>query len=83
MNFQQSNANLEELIKFYLPQDSTVTGVNLSSRFGSVFADVHFMVANEYLEINELIHAKRIMSIRLVKGDGDGGLPIGGFADRS
>jgi len=83
MNFQESNANLDELIKFYLPQDSTVTSVNLSNRFGSLFADVHFTVTEEYKKANDLTYANRIMQIRLIKSEDDKGLPIGAFADRS
>ena len=83
MNFQESTANLEELIEFFLPKDSDVTNVNLSSRFGSLFADVHFTVTEEYRVANNLEYANRVMQIRLIKGEDDKGLPIGGFADRA
>jgi len=83
MNFQESNANLDELIKFYLPQDSTVTSVNLTERFGSLFAEVHHTVTDAHKEEYNLSYSNRILSIRLIKGEDDKGAPISSFADNN
>ena len=80
MNFQD-NANLDELVKFYLPQDSTVTSVNITERFGSIFAEVHHTVSNSYKEEHSLSYSNRILAIRLIKGEGDKGLAISSFVD--
>ena len=81
MNFQESSANLDELIKFYLPQDSTVTSVTLANRFGSTFAEVHHTVTDAHKEEHNLSYSNRILSIRIIKGENDEGLAISSFAD--
>ena len=81
MNFQESNASLDELIKFYLPQDSTITSVTLSNRFGSTFADVHHTVTDAHKDEYNLSYSNRILSIRLITGGNDKGAPISSFAD--
>ena len=73
--------SFDSLIKQHLPQDSTVTSVDLQQSFGSLCAIVKYTISEEYQQENSLTYRNRIMSIRLIQSDDDQGLPISSYAD--
>ena len=75
--------DFEKLISHNIPTDSTVTSVKLMVARGSTFIRVHHTITDEYREENELVYSKRILEIRIIKGEQDNGLPISSFADHS
>jgi hypothetical protein len=77
----QPYKNLKDLINLHLPQDSTLTSVNLAERFGSTCVDVHYTISAEYQQAHGLTYKHRILSIRLIQAPGDKGFPINSFAD--
>ena len=77
----QQFKDFDQLIKFYLPQDSAITSVRTNERFGSIVVDVHHIVPFGYQKEHDLVSRRRILSIRLIQGEQDKGQPISSFAD--
>lgn len=68
--------NFESLISLNLPKNSTVVSTNLKEQRGSIYVEVHYTVSKEYQIEHELWTDKRILEIRLIKGEADEGLPV-------
>lgn len=77
----QNFKDFDQLIKFHLPQDSAIIRVCTSERFGSIVIDVHHVIPVEYQKEHDLTSRRRILSIRLIQGEQDKGLPISSFVD--
>lgn len=74
--------DFDKLITTNLPEGSAIIRIAMNERFGSHCVDVHHVVSEEYQKANDLWSRRRILSIRLIKGEHDEGLPISSFADR-
>ncbi len=77
----QQYKDFDQLIKLYLPQGSAITRVCTNERFGSIVVDIHHIIPVEYQKEHNLASRRRILSIRLIQGERDQGLPINSFAD--
>jgi hypothetical protein len=79
----QNYIAFESLIRMNLPADSKVTSVNLIEIRKSLYVKVNFEVSAEYQKKYDLMYKKRSMNIRLLKAEGDEGLPVDSGADRT
>jgi len=72
---------MESFLNSHLPEGSTVNSATLGKLSGSTFLDIHYTVTKEFQERYELAHQKRVLRIRVIKGEEDYSSPITGFAD--
>lgn len=64
-----------------LPVDAVITGSDISERFDSTWANVHYTISPEMQKQHDLTNPHRVLSIRLIQSAQDKGLPILSYAD--
>lgn len=79
--FQLNQAVFDDLIKTHLPQDSTINGVELATRFNSLCLLVKHTLSAEAFAEEDLIYKNRILCIRLIQDEQDEGAAISSYAD--
>lgn len=70
----------ENTIRLNLPPNSEITKAYTSEIRGSIYLYVEHMVSEEFQQQYDLWTRNRILSIRIIKAEGDEGLPILSFA---
>lgn len=81
LGYVKEDSTTENLINSNIPKGSKITGTSIKSLFGSTFLEIHHTVTEEYQTEYGLTYTKRILHIRLIKGEHDEGLPVTSFAD--
>lgn len=80
IGYVKESPEMESIIEENIPKGSSITGTDLETIYESTFLQIYYTVTKEYQVENDLSYRSRILQIRIIRGEGDYGLPITSFA---